>query len=83
MLAQMVKSPPAMWETWVPSVGWKILWRIPRTEEPGGLQSGVAESDMTEQIPFHLCLLNLRACLRHLGKCLTDADAQAPRIPLH
>ena len=39
-------------ETWVPSVGWEdplekgmanhssiLAWRIPRTEEPGGLQS--------------------------------------------
>ena len=46
------KSLPAMWETQVQSVGWEDLlekgmathsrilpWRIPRTEEPGGLQS--------------------------------------------
>ena len=50
--AQMVKSPPAMWETWVQSLGWEdpleegmaihssiLAWRMPRTEEPGGLQS--------------------------------------------
>ena len=48
----MVKSPPAMWETWVQSLGWEdpleegmaihssiLAWRMPRTEEPGGLQS--------------------------------------------
>ena len=47
----MVKNPPAMQETRVQSLDWddplqkgmathsKILaWRIPRTEEPGGLQ---------------------------------------------
>ena len=41
-----------MWETWVRSLGWKdpleegmaphssiLAWRIPWTEEPGGLQS--------------------------------------------
>jgi len=48
----MVKNPPAMWETWVQSLGWEdplkegmathsgiLAWRIPQTEEPGGLQS--------------------------------------------
>ena len=46
------KESPAMWETWVRSLVWEDLleeematlssilaWRIPRTEEPGGLQS--------------------------------------------
>ena len=23
LVAQMVKNPPAMWETWVPSLGWE------------------------------------------------------------
>ena len=45
-------NPPAMWEIWVPSLGWEdplekemathssiLAWRIPRTEEPGRLQS--------------------------------------------
>ena len=52
LVAQMVKSPPAMQETWVQSLGWEdvleegltthssiLAWRIPWTEEPGGLQS--------------------------------------------
>ena len=47
----MVKNPPAMQETCVPSLGWEDLlekemaahssilaWRIPRTEEPSRLQ---------------------------------------------
>ena len=50
-MAQVVKNPPAMWETWVQSLGWEdpleematyssiLAWRIPWTEEPGGLQS--------------------------------------------
>ena len=42
LVAQMVKNPPAMWETWVPSLGWEdmleegiathssiLAWRIP------------------------------------------------------
>ena len=48
----MVKNPPAMWETQVQSLGKEdplekgmathssiLAWRIPWTEEPGGLQS--------------------------------------------
>ena len=42
LVAQLVKNPPAMWETWVPSLGWEdplekgkathssiLAWRIP------------------------------------------------------
>ena len=57
----MVKSLPAMWETWVGSLGLEdplekemathssiLAWEIPWTEEPGGLQSvGLQESEMT------------------------------------
>ena len=51
-VAQMVKNPPAMRETWVQSLGWEdpleegmtthssiLAWRIQWSEEPGGLQS--------------------------------------------
>ena len=59
-VAQMVKNPPAMQETWVQSLGWEdpleketathstiLAWRIPWTEEPGRLYSprGHKESD--------------------------------------
>ena len=52
LVAQMVKNPPAMHETWVQSLGWEdplekemathssiLAWRIPWAEKPGGLQS--------------------------------------------
>ena len=52
LVAQLVKNPPAMRETWVQSLGWEdhlekgkathssiLAWRIPWTEEPGALQS--------------------------------------------
>ena len=57
------KNLPAMQETWVQSVGWKdplekgvathssiLAWRIPWTEEPGGLQVhwGCKDSGTTE-----------------------------------
>ena len=51
-MAQMVKNPPAVQETWVQFLGWEDLleegmathssilaWRIPGTEEPSGLPS--------------------------------------------
>ena len=58
----MIKSSPAIWETWVRSLGWEdplgeeiathpsiLAWRILWIEEPGGLQSmGSQESDATE-----------------------------------
>ena len=56
-VAQRVKHLPAMWETRVPSLGWEdpleeematpcstLAWKIPRTEEPGGLQSTGSQS---------------------------------------
>ena len=62
MVAQMVKTLPAMPETQVLSLGWEdplekeiathssiLVWEIPWIEEPGGLQSmGITkELDMT------------------------------------
>ena len=52
LVAQRLKRLPAMWEMWVQSLGREdplekemathssiLAWRIPWTEEPGGLQS--------------------------------------------
>ena len=49
LVPQTVKNSPAMWETWVRSLGWEdpleegvathssiLAWRIPWTEEPVG-----------------------------------------------
>ena len=54
----MVENPPTMWKTWVQSLGWEdpleegmanhssiLAWRIPWTEEPGGLH-GAEKSQM-------------------------------------
>ena len=64
LVAQMVKNPRAVQETWIRCLGWEdplekgmapyssiLAWRIPWTEEPGGLQSmGCKQSDMTERL---------------------------------
>ena len=52
LVAQKVKHLPTMRETWVQSLGWEdplekemathssiLAWKMPWTEEPGGLQS--------------------------------------------
>ena len=52
LVAQRLKHLPAMWETWVQSLGWEdplekemathssiLAWRVPWVEEPGELQS--------------------------------------------
>ena len=57
LVVQIVKNLPAMRETWVRSLGWEdplekgkathssiLAWRIPWTEEPGGLQSMGSQS---------------------------------------
>ena len=57
VVAQRVKHLPAMRETRVPSLGWEdpleeemathcstLAWKIPQTEEPGGLQSMASQS---------------------------------------
>ena len=56
-MAPTVKNPPAMQETWVRFLGWEnplekgmkthssiLAWRIPWTEEPGGLRSTESQS---------------------------------------
>ena len=54
LMAQMVKNPPAMRETWVQSLGWEepledgmanhssiLAWKIPWIEKPSGLPTPV------------------------------------------
>ena len=67
-MAQIVKNLPAVQETRVQSLGWEdslekgvathasiLAWRIPWTEEPGGLQSiGSQRVRHTEQLTLSL-----------------------------
>ena len=58
-MAQMVKNLPVMQETWVQSLGQEdpldkemathssiLTWRIPWTDEPGGLVLGITKSQV-------------------------------------
>ena len=70
----MVKRLPAMRETWVQSLGWEDLlekemathasilaWKIPRMEEPDGLQSMGIGKSWTRLNDFTFSLFNLYA----------------------
>ena len=73
-VAQTVKNPPAVQETWVQSLGWEdplekgtathsstLAWRIPWTGEPGRPSPwDHKESDMTER--FSLSLSHMPMC---------------------
>ena len=63
LVAQRLKRLPAMWETWVRSLGWEdplekemathssiLAWRIPWMEEHGYSPQGRKESDTTERL---------------------------------
>ena len=92
-LVLVVKSPPANAgdiETRAGSLGQEdpleegtathssiLAWRIPWTEEPGGLQSkGVTESDTTE-------LLRMHTCQKCGGGCLLPVDIlSVPKVSI-
>ena len=79
-MVQTIKNPPAMRETWVPSLGWEdpleegmatqsstLAWRMPWTEEPGGCgPQGRKELDMTEQLTH--------THTKHLGQSLVSGS---------
>ena len=61
MVNKIVKNLPSVWETRVQSLAQEdtpekgmathssiLAWRIPRTEEPGGLQSMGSQRDMAK-----------------------------------
>ena len=106
-MAQRLKCLPAMWETWVQSLGQEdplekemathssiLVWKIPWTEELGGLEStGRKESDTTERLHFHFPgiafpqsgllsqVSSLRLPLGHSGPVLTLSNAAHASLP--
>ena len=69
----MVKKPAALWKTWVRSLDWEdpldkgtathssiLAWRIPWTEEPGGLQSTGSQRVEHDTDEAHITSLSLR-----------------------
>ena len=70
----VVKNPPAVQETWIESLGLEdplekematlsstLAWRIPWTEEPGGLQSmGWQSQTQLTNYHFHFLFLHIK-----------------------
>ena len=58
-MAQLVKNPPAMWETWVRSLGWEDPLEKEKTPHSGILARriyspwGLKESDTTERLSLY------------------------------
>ena len=86
-MAQLVKKPPAMWETWVQSLGWEDLlergkathssilaWRIPWTVH------GAAKSQ-TRLSDFHFHSLVVQRMGGHLPMQETQIQSLSRRIP--
>ena len=82
-MAQSVKNPSAMRESWVRSLGWEdsmekematrsstLAWKIPWMEEPsaGYYPWGPKESDMTEKLHF----LNINYSDIHCNPLMRD-----------
>ena len=70
LVAQLVKNLPAMWEACVWSLGWEdpleesmathssiLAWRIPWTEEPGGIQSMGLQRVRHDWVTKHIIIL--------------------------
>ena len=78
----LVKNSPAKQKTQVRSLGWEdplereistsiLSWRIPWTEEPGGLQStGSQESDKSERLTHAPEMLAVDAVTREARSAL-------------
>ena len=82
-MAQLVKNPPAMQETWVWSLGWEYPWRKERLPTPvfwprefHGLYSpcGLKELDMTDRISLTHCLATAWKC----ESCSVMSDSLQP-----
>ena len=72
LVAQRIKHLPAMQETRVRSLGWEdplekemathssiLAWRIPWTEEPGGLQSQRVRHDWASSLTLLFCVSSI------------------------
>ena len=94
LVAQMIKNPPAMQETWVWSLGWHdppeegmathstvLAWRIPCTEEPGSCSPwGHKELDRTEWLSTAICVSYMQILCRFIYGPWASVDFVVPRV---
>ena len=92
LIAQLVKSLPAMQETWVRFLGWENpqeketatthssipAWRVPRAEEPGRPQSmGSQDSYMTTLNHYHHKLMQMQWLKQHIFIIYCSGDQKS------
>ena len=72
-MAQLVKNPLAMWETWVQSLGWEDPWRRKRLPTPvfwpgkfHGMYSPWNHKELIQLSDFHFLSLNERWLTRFI-----------------
>ena len=89
LMAQRLKRLPAIWETWVRSLGQEdplekemathssiLAWRIPWMEEPGGLQSMGSQS-RTRLSDFTFTHIVLKITYNHVVLVVKNLPANA------
>ena len=96
LIAQLVKYPPAMWETWVQSLGWEdplekgkathssvLDWRIQGLYSPWSRK----ESDTTERLSLHFtCAKKVKVKVKSLSPVqlfCNPMDYSPPGSPIH
>ena len=94
----MVKNLPAVQETWVQSLGWEeplekgmaahssiVIWKIPWTEEPGGIQSTgsqrVGQDRVTEHSINFYTSLGVHLKCQFLKKVFSDLQFPEVKTP--
>ena len=81
MIAQLVKNPPAMWETWVRSLGWEDPLEKRKAIHSSILAYG-KELDMPEQLSLHFISCEILGWMKHNlesrlpGEILITSDMQ-------
>ena len=93
LVTQMVKHLPAMWETWVRSLGWEnplekemathssiLAWKIPWMEEPLGLQFMGSQSQTWLSVNF--TILSFGNLTNDLRTFLTPSFPWGRWVPL-
>ena len=93
LVSQLVKNLPAMWETWVRSLGWEepleegmatpsstLAWKIPWAEKPGRLQS--TGSQRARYVCVCVCVCVCVSCFI-VSNSLQPIDCIPPSPSLH
>ena len=94
-MAQLVKNPPAMWETWVQSLGWEdplekgkttpssiLAWRVPWTVQGCKSWTRLSAFPFTEVVILRTEALRLFLPLPEVNRGSQDTDYQDTSAPV-